>query len=140
MGLSKLSSGKPLLNNCPLELSISHCEEYVVVQLTTNRHAGIDIQNINVKLRTVAPRVFSPDELKQIDNDDLLLARAWSAKEAIFKFYEKGNINFIQDIKLFNLKNPDNMYAHLIRGTHIVCIKLNCINSIENYQIVYCDE
>ena len=28
----------------------------------------------------------------------------WCAKEAIYKWYQKGNINFIKDIKLHNFK------------------------------------
>lgn len=139
-GLTKLSTGKPLLKHCPIELSVSHCEEYIAVQLTTNRQAGIDIQNINEKLCTVAPRVFSKEELQEINNDSVLLARAWSGKEAIFKFYEKGKINFIRDIKLENIMSPEKFIGFLKRGEKVISIKLNCINSFKDYQIVYCDE
>lgn len=139
-GLIKLETGKPLLKNCPLELSVSHCEDYIAVQLTINRKAGIDIQNINHKLATVAPRVFSSYELKQIKNDDLLLAKAWSAKEAIFKFYEKGEINFIRDINLEHLESKDKFVGFLKRGGSTIKIPLHSIDSFAGYQIVYCDE
>jgi len=140
LGISKLTTGKPLLCNSPLELSISHCEEYVTVQLTIENRAGIDIQNINPKLRTIAPRIFSKEELNQIGESDILLARAWSCKEAIYKYYEKGNINFIRDIELKKLTDCSQIYGILKTNNKVLKVSMKCIEHIPNYQVIYCHE
>lgn len=139
-GLKKLPTGKPVLINSDLEISVSHCKKYVTVQLTKNSKAGIDIQNINKKIKTIAPRVFSTREIDLINDSELLYARCWSAKEAIFKYYEKGNINFIQDIHLYNIGSTEKFYGVLTCHNEHIQIKLSSIQIDEDYQLIFCDE
>lgn len=139
-GLKKLPTGKPVLIQSDLEISVSHCKKYVTVQLTKNSKAGIDIQNINKKIKTIAPRVFSKREIKEINNSELLYARCWSAKEAIFKYYEKGNINFIQDIHLHNIQSETDFYGVLTCQNEHIKIKLSSIQIDKDYQLIFCDE
>lgn len=139
-GLKKLDTGKPVLTGFNLEMSVSHCESYLTVLLSTNNKAGIDLQNINPKIKTVAPRIFSKDELNQINNNDLLLARAWSAKEAMFKYYEKGNINFIRDLHLSYIDDLKQFKGTLTCNEERIEVRFECIQVSKNYQIVYCYE
>lgn len=139
-GLKKLHTGKPVLTDSELEMSVSHCESYLTVLLSTHDKAGIDLQNINPKIKTVAPRIFSSDELSQINNNEQLLARAWSAKEAMFKYYEKGNINFIRDLHLSHINDLKQFKGILTCNNEKIEVKFECIQVSKNYQIVYCHE
>jgi phosphopantetheinyl transferase len=49
-GLLKLETGKPKLINLPLEISVSHCENYLSVLISNKDKAGIDLQNLNDKI------------------------------------------------------------------------------------------
>lgn len=139
-GLKKMKTGKPVLTDCKLEMSVSHCESYLTVLLSTADKAGIDIQNINPKIERIAPRIFSEHELEQINNNPFLLARAWSAKEAMFKYYEKGNINFIKDLHLSNIDNAEKFSGKLICNDTSIMVNFGSIQLNKNYQIVYCYE
>jgi phosphopantetheinyl transferase len=139
-GLLRLETGKPKLINLPLEISVSHCENYLSVLISNNDKAGIDLQNLNDKIEKVSKRIFSEDELNQIGDDKQLLARAWSAKEAMFKYYEKGQINFKRDLHLKNITDSNSFYGILFRDKKEYKINLGTIQLSKSYQLVYCFE
>jgi 4'-phosphopantetheinyl transferase len=137
-GLQKLETGKPILVDVKLEMSVSHCENYLAVLITNLDKAGIDIQNTNEKIKAVAARIFSVQELAQINEDKNLLARAWSAKEAMFKFYEKGKINFKRDLHLKNISDSENFYGILTCNNQNIEVDFRVIEIGKSYQLVYC--
>jgi phosphopantetheinyl transferase len=137
-GLIKLETGKPVLIDSKLEVSVSHCENYLAVLITSKDKAGIDLQNTNEKIQTVAPRIFSPNELSQINGDKKLLARAWSAKEAMFKYYEKGKINFKRDLHLKNIDGISDFYGILTCGGKEVEVDFGVFSIGKSYQLVFC--
>lgn len=139
-GLLRLETGKPKLIHLSLEISVSHCENYLSVLISNNDKAGIDLQNINDKIEKVSKRIFSEDELYQIGDDKQLLARAWSAKEAMFKYYEKGKINFKRDLHLKNIADSPSFYGILFRDKQEYKINLGTIQLSKSYQLVYCFE
>lgn len=139
-GLKKLTTGKPIIVDSDKEISISHCENYLCVLISTKDKAGIDLQNVNDKIQRVAPRIFSEDELEQIGTNKMLLARAWSAKEAMFKYYEKGEINFKKHLSLKNIADPDLFHGILSCCDEIKEVELGSIQISKSYQLVYCFE
>jgi 4'-phosphopantetheinyl transferase len=139
-GLMKLETGKPVLVNCNFEVSVSHCQNYLTVLLTKKDKAGIDLQNVDEKIAVVAPRIFSEQELNQIGDDTYLMARAWSAKEAMFKYYEKGSINFKRDLHLKNIADPANFSGVFTCGEEGCEVDFGLIKLGKTYQIVYCLE
>ena len=139
-GIKKLESGKPVLIGTDLELSVSHCEHYLTVLLSKKDKAGIDIQHVNEKIEKVAPRIFSDQELEQIGQSKQFLARAWSAKEAMFKYYEKGKINFKRDLHLYHISDPDKFHGIFTCGGKEIAVNLGVIEFNKFYQLVYCIE
>lgn len=139
-GILKLETGKPSLIGTNLELSISHCETYLTVLISSKDKAGVDIQHVNDKIERVATRIFSTEELAEIGSSKQYLARAWSAKEAMFKFYEKGKINFKRDLHLKKISNPDEFYGIFMCNGEEKIVNLGVIQVSKFYQLVYCIE
>ncbi len=139
-GLERQITGKPSFINHDTELSVSHCENYLTVLITNKKKAGIDLQNINEKIQKVAHRIFSDEELIEINKKSDLLARAWSAKEAMFKYYEKGKINFKQHLVLKNISNLDTFHGILCSQNTEETIQLYVLQISKSYQLVYCFE
>ena len=94
--ISYLETGRPILNNHPLNLSISHSQEMVGVLLSTSEHTGIDIEKKTRPIENVLPRFLSTCERSYLNNCTVPNAKiiSWCAKEAIFKAVDETDIDF----------------------------------------------
>jgi len=92
--------GAPELNNGSY-ISISHSKGLVAI-IISQQNTGIDIEEISGKALRVSSKFVSKDNLKSLTAEKATLI--WSCKEAVFKWYQKGEINFISDIKLYPFK------------------------------------
>jgi len=93
-------SGKPVLHNSGLNISISHSAELVTVILS-EKNVGIDVENTERNINRVAKRFLHKNELNHISklgNPQAAKILYWSAKEAIFKCSDLVGIEFNQQI------------------------------------------
>ncbi len=96
--------GRPYLENCKVNISISHSTGYIAILLHHISIPGIDIELISRKVGKVGSRFLSPDELficnekPEFSNRRMLLH--WCAKEAIYKMVPFSNIEFATDIRI----------------------------------------
>lgn len=95
--------GKPYLPDYPdAYFSISHSGAYVACAVC-DRPIGIDIQVVGAYRSTVAKRVCTPEELKQIEASTDLVAeftKLWTQKEAYLKLLGYGLMKGIKDLPL----------------------------------------
>lgn len=95
-------SKKPLLSNGKLHFSISHCGDFASAIISEEKSVGIDVELVTPKIERIKNKFLSEKELQLIARknpatkitDYELLTLCWSAKEAIFKWYGKGNVDF----------------------------------------------
>jgi 4'-phosphopantetheinyl transferase len=99
-GVGKNELGKPFLKNNPHFISLSHSYPYVMVQIDDKHDVGIDLEQPKEKLRIVAPRVFTKNEVDDAANDLVKLCIYWCAKEALYKYYGKKNLLFTDHLKV----------------------------------------
>lgn len=97
--ISYTPEGQPLLKSHPsLHISITHCKTAVAVALY-NQPIGIDAESIRPYNKNLAERVFSPEEIAEIesaDNPDSLFSKLWTRKEAYVKYLGTGIKGFDQ--------------------------------------------
>ena len=98
------NDGRPFLDDCLTNISISHSAGYIAIILHDTFIPGIDIELITRKVGRVASRFLSPEELATC-NDKAELSNHWMlvhwcAKEAIFKMIPLSNIEFSTDIRI----------------------------------------
>ena len=86
--------GAPILDNNK-KISISHSEKLVAI-IVSELKTGIDIEIISERVLKVRNKFLSASE--NIDESQENLTIAWSTKECIFKWHQKGNLNFKDDI------------------------------------------
>ena len=63
---------------------------------------GIDIQEINDKALNAVSKFINLGNSNQISKNEATLV--WSCKECIYKWYQKGSVNFLNDIKIHSFK------------------------------------
>jgi phosphopantetheinyl transferase len=112
---------KPFLPGDAFHFSISHCGDYAAAIVSTEHRVGIDVEIPTEKIRRIAPKFLSDPEqdiIRQHDNDLLALTACWSAKEAVFKWFGDGVVDFRGHIHLHHFTIPPT------RGTEgqITCV------------------
>jgi len=99
-GVKKDAFGKPFLEKYPHHLSLSHSFPYVAVQIDHDQSVGIDLEQPKAKILKIAPRIFSPVELKDAGTDVVKHTVYWCAKETMYKIHGKGNLHFSNQLNI----------------------------------------
>ena len=100
---------KPYLPTGEYQFSISHCANYAAV-IVSRQQAGIDIEVYAAKTERVKHKFLSDDELNYINalqtnyaalfSNYQLFTLCWCAKEAVYKWWGLGDIDFKKNIKI----------------------------------------
>ncbi len=103
---------KPFLPDEQYHFSISHCGDYAAAIVSSTHRVGIDIEMITPRVDKIKHKFLHPDELAFINglatNHSVdLLTLLWSAKEAMFKWWGRGEVDFSEVMRTapFVLKN-----------------------------------
>ena len=102
MYLDHHDNGKPYLENCATNISITQTEKYVAVIIHDEDDLGIDIESLDRDFSAVEQRALSEDEIEDLDDDSRneQLAIYWCAKEAIFKRMSQLRVDFAEQIEV----------------------------------------
>ena len=92
--------GAPTVENNKF-ISISHSKKFVTIILSRIK-VGIDIEEINDKALNAVSKFINISNSNQISKNEATLV--WSCKECIYKWYQKGSVNFLNDIKIHSFK------------------------------------
>ncbi len=111
LGLRKDEFGKPFLKEHPHQISLSHSFPYVAAQIDRHQSVGIDLEQPKEKLRKIAHRIFSPEEVQDAGDNLIKLCIYWCAKEALYKIYGKRSLLFTDhlNIRPFNLSQAGSL-------------------------------
>jgi len=122
--------GAPELDNGK-HLSISHSNELVTIIISDTK-SGIDIEKISEKALRIASKFVSEKNLIKLNKEKATLI--WCLKEAIYKWHQKGGVDFIKDIIIskFFAKEHGNVKAYFReRELNLNYLKIN------NHYLVY---
>src|SRR4051812_44751085 len=88
---------KPFLENEAYHFSISHCGLFAAVMVSTQNRVGVDVELTSEKIERIQHKFLSPLEQAIVREQRSVshgLTLAWSCKEAVFKWYGLGSIDF----------------------------------------------
>jgi len=88
--------GAPEIKNGS-HISISHSKNLVAIASSKHK-VGLDIEQISEKSLRFSSKFVSKDTCNNLSQEKATLI--WCCKEAIFKWHQKGNIDFKNDITL----------------------------------------
>ncbi len=116
--LNHHDNGKPYLENCITNISITHTEKYVAIITHEEEDVGIDMESLDRDFSAVEKKALTEDELDDLDDDNKneQLAIYWCAKEAIFKRMGQNRVDFSEQIEVerFNPKDEGELEATFI--------------------------
>lgn len=109
---------KPYLPDAQYHFSISHCGDYAAAIVSKDYRVGVDVEIPVDKIEKILHKFLSTDELDRFslhteenrivdfyDKATIL----WSAKEAVFKWYGDGGVDFRKQIQLLKQDNANEM-------------------------------
>lgn len=91
-------TGKPKISTSLI--SISHSNQYVAIGLNHSYDIGIDLQKIKPKIGNIKDKFLSDEELKNFEHSPETLTDLWCIKEACYKLFDEGELNFKEDIHI----------------------------------------
>ena len=112
------STRKPYLENERYHFSISHCGDYVAAIVSSTDRIGIDIELQRPTVAKIAHKFLHPEEMDEILLSDITsLTIYWCAKEAIFKWWGLGDVDFSEMIRInkFVLSEDGTIDARLLK-------------------------
>ncbi|CAI8365762.1 MAG: Uncharacterised protein [Cryomorphaceae bacterium] len=122
--------GAPELDNGQ-HISISHSAGLVAV-IISHEKTGLDIEKISEKTLLLASKFVSEKNLINLDKEKSTLI--WCLKEAIYKWEQKGGVDFIKDIIITE-------FTHKEHGKVIAFLKNKKLNlnyqKINDHYLVY---
>jgi len=100
---------KPFLPNEQYHFSISHCGDYAAAIVSRDHRVGIDIEIPVEKIVRIRDKFLHKKEIIHFPVSDIqYLTLLWSAKEAVFKWYGDGGVDFREHIHLRQLREEEN--------------------------------
>jgi phosphopantetheinyl transferase len=114
---------KPYLPDEQFHFSISHCGDYAAAIVSTDKRVGVDIEMPVEKILRIQDKFLSEDE-KEVFNvqnslfNVQLVTTFWSCKEAVFKWYGLGAVDFRENIRLNNIHPGENAVDCLFTKTN----------------------
>lgn len=136
-------NGKPYINEAGGNISISHTGNYVAVIYHKKLQTGIDIERITPRIEKIAYKFLNSNELEFLNNESRLekLYTIWGAKECLFKWYGKGEMDFKTNFNVlpFHFNKRGTVTAQFILNKDIRQLKLH-YHQFEDVMLVHIAE
>ncbi len=140
----KNESNKPFLRDDDRYISISHSFEVATV-LVARRLCGVDIEKNLDRIERIAAKFLFPGEIDRLQGSQYRrhLYRIWGAKEAMFKAYGLGGIDFKKDlwIDLDEILNNNEVFSsRLLNHEREIRFEMRWLELLPDYILVFGSE
>lgn len=103
---------KPYLPNEQYHFSISHCNDYAAAIVSRDCRVGVDVEFITARLHKIKSKFLHTEELRFVNSllpsqQLKVLSVLWSAKEAMYKWYGLGEVDFSEMMRTFPFSMAD---------------------------------
>jgi len=98
---------KPFLPDEQYHFSISHCGDFAAAIVSKTERVGIDVELLTPRVEKIKHKFLHTEELAMVDHTLVdriqLLTLLWSAKEAMFKWWARGDVDFSEVLRVWNM-------------------------------------
>ncbi|NDK54681.1 4'-phosphopantetheinyl transferase superfamily protein [Pontibacter fetidus] len=110
--LQRNTHGRPVFEQAPFHVSISHSPGLAAVIVSDKYEVGIDVELLSPKALRVANKFLSEDEKNYTCGEEGKTCLYWSAKETLYKMYSQRKLIFKENLLL----QPDPETENLLLG------------------------
>ncbi|MDB9881913.1 4'-phosphopantetheinyl transferase superfamily protein [Bacteroidia bacterium] len=136
--IEKDEYGKPYFDSINHKISLTHAGDYAGFMLTERRDCGIDMEEINERIRRIQSKFVREDEEDFLAEDLRGLFAIWCAKETMYKYYGLKALDFKMHMKLDykKLQEKGTLTGHINKGEYSQTLELD-YEFFENYLILH---
>lgn len=123
---------KPYLPDEEYHFSISHCGNFAAAIVSKEERVGIDIELYTERVHKIKHKYLHPLELEFVNSivtekQTQLLTLLWSAKEAMFKWWGNGDVDFSEVLRIepFLMLHEGIIQARFEKGETNIPLKLH---------------
>lgn len=102
---------KPFLPNEEYHFSISHCGNYAAAIVSGNNRVGVDVELRTPRVHRIRHKFLHSLEQEMVDASTMdtttLLTLLWSAKEAMYKWWGYGEVDFSEHLRIQEMPTGD---------------------------------
>ena len=121
-------------------ISISHSYEYVGIMFSKTHEIGFDIEKIDDRIHRVSHKFLNENEQKFAESK-LSKTLIWSAKESVYKWYGKKELDFKDNMEMIEFKeNTEGEFLSILNKNGVKKELVMHYFLIENYVFTYCFE
>jgi phosphopantetheinyl transferase len=96
---------KPFLPDEQYHFSISHCGDFAAAIVSADHRVGVDIEIVTPRVEKIKHKFLHPDERVFVEEMPRgqqvpLLTLLWSCKEAMFKWWGTGDVDFSEALRI----------------------------------------
>jgi phosphopantetheinyl transferase len=111
--------GAPVVDSANTCISVAHSRERVAVAIADER-VGIDIERIDRDFGRAAERFASSSEISLGEGDGAWLAKLWTAKEAMYKYYGVRGVDLRDELRITAIDAARGVLRGELRGKEAV--------------------
>ncbi len=115
--------GAPQITSSDKYISVSHSKGVVAV-LIADAPCAVDIEHADRDFRKVSSRYLSNGELAMAEQCNLF-AEMWCAKEALYKYYRRGNLDFAEHIRIERYNPAKHLFVATILDSKPIEVEIN---------------
>jgi phosphopantetheinyl transferase len=119
---------KPYLPGEAFHFSISHCGDYAAAIVSKENRVGVDIEMPQEKIQKIRHKFLAAGEQQMLSTLPLdpldTLTMAWSIKEAMFKWYAAGKVDFREHMTIESCMVKDTEFSAVCIFKKEVAIEL----------------
>jgi len=138
--IEKEENGKPVLKELSQTISISHADRYSVVMISEDLESGVDIEVVQERILRLTDKFASAYEKLYFtaNREELHFTILWCLKEAVYKWYAKGGVDFKQNIMAhpFTAEDEGEVFFEFLMNGKRQVMKAN-FTTIEDHVLVY---
>jgi phosphopantetheinyl transferase len=104
---------KPFLKDEAYHFSISHCGDYAAAIVSSQHRVGVDIEIPHEKILAIARKFLTDSDrsvIHRLGDEPYVYTMAWSIKEAVFKWFGNGQVDFRDHIQLLSIAQDANVF------------------------------
>lgn len=128
------------IDGLPYHLSITHSFQYAAVIISKTRTVAIDMERLDERIQRVKHKFTRNDEFAylQPDEESKMLTVIWSAKETLYKYYGKKELDFKLNLKVepFVYKPLFTLTGVIEKDTYYKIVEMN-VGTIDGYVLTY---
>lgn len=134
-------AGKPFIQDSQLNFNLSHTLSLAVVILSHTQSVGIDAEKINSRVLKIqqkfineveAANLVGKTEAEQIS----MLTKYWTIKEAVYKWWGKGSVDFANEICIQSNTNEEEVVKVNFKKENGIALEVNCFQ-LDDHWISY---